>query len=309
MRRAHAAASKAVLQREMSRVVGRRGCWGSPKLWMRLAFTSAFLLTVGCPSVASAYRPFDGTDADVAKAGEFELELGPGYLAGRGMQPSLALPALVLNQGLVTGWELVVDGRNIVTRAGSGGLSASLQDTDVQLKTVLRRGSLQGANGPSIATEFGALLPTTLATDEGGFGADANLIVSHRWPALTVHLNAGAMRMRTPNYDTVSSVIVEGPSPTALRPVAEVLVEHELGGTTMVSALAGAIWVASENLALDIATRGALIDGAPAAEVRMGLTWTFSVWNTAQSAPSSSEPQTIAAYGTSARPRRPPSGG
>jgi hypothetical protein len=28
-------------------------------------------------STAHAYRPFDGTDADVAELGDFELELGP----------------------------------------------------------------------------------------------------------------------------------------------------------------------------------------------------------------------------------------
>ncbi len=39
------------------------------------------LLIVFASNDARAYRPFDGTDADVAAKGELELEIGPlGYL-------------------------------------------------------------------------------------------------------------------------------------------------------------------------------------------------------------------------------------
>jgi hypothetical protein len=64
---------------------------------------------VGWSCNASAYRPFEGTDADVAYAGDFELEAGPAYPAARHITPSLALPARVLNRGLVHG----VGGENV----------------------------------------------------------------------------------------------------------------------------------------------------------------------------------------------------
>jgi hypothetical protein len=69
----------------------------------------AVLLLTGSWSPATwAYRPFDGTDADVAEEGTFELELAPvGYVH----QPSydaLVVPSLVLNQGIDDDVELVL---------------------------------------------------------------------------------------------------------------------------------------------------------------------------------------------------------
>src|SRR5579859_7136103 len=87
---------------------------------------------------ALAYRPFDGTDADVAHPGEFELEIGPAYTVSRGLGPGLALPSIVLNQGLLAGWELVVDGRNDVSLdRAPGSPMMRVDDVDVQLKCVL----------------------------------------------------------------------------------------------------------------------------------------------------------------------------
>jgi hypothetical protein len=42
---------------------------------------------------ASAYRPFDGRDADVAEFGDFELELGPTQYYREGDRNFLAAPA------------------------------------------------------------------------------------------------------------------------------------------------------------------------------------------------------------------------
>lgn len=54
---------------------------------------------------ASAYRPFDGTDAAVAKKGEMEIELQPaGRLRDEG-GTSLIAPAWVINYGLSEDWE------------------------------------------------------------------------------------------------------------------------------------------------------------------------------------------------------------
>ena len=57
-------------------------------------------LLLGCAialiaSRADAYRPFDGTDADVAELGSFELELGPAHFYDDNGQSSLIAPATV----------------------------------------------------------------------------------------------------------------------------------------------------------------------------------------------------------------------
>jgi hypothetical protein len=50
---------------------------------------------------ARAYRPFDGTDASVAKHGDLEIELGPvGYLR-QGNERFLVAPAVIVNLGVL----------------------------------------------------------------------------------------------------------------------------------------------------------------------------------------------------------------
>ena len=79
---------------------------------MRRAVAAAIGIAVAwTPVAAHAYRPFDGTDADVAEAGEFELELGPAHFYGQGPHHYVIAPATVLNLGLVPRLELVVDAK------------------------------------------------------------------------------------------------------------------------------------------------------------------------------------------------------
>lgn len=120
---------------------------------LMVAFTAAW------PLAASAYRPFDSTDAAVAARGELEIELGPlGYEAQR-QDKSLVAPSVVLNWGITEGWKAVLEGSHLV-RLGSlnGEPRLRVEDTALSLKGVLREGSLQQKNGPSVATELSALL-------------------------------------------------------------------------------------------------------------------------------------------------------
>src|SRR5690349_22840896 len=108
-------------------------------------------------SPASAYRPFDGTDAAVADPGEMEVELQPAGVQRDGSQKTLVAPATVLNFGLPQQWEAVLEGELQTPLSPSG--PASFSAGGAFLKHVLREGSLQDKSGPSIATEFGLLLP------------------------------------------------------------------------------------------------------------------------------------------------------
>jgi hypothetical protein len=120
---------------------------------------------------------------------------------------------------------------------------------------MLREGSLQEKSGPSIATEFGVLLPGI--HDERGTGASVAGIVSQQWSWTTVHFNAAAALTREQHADIFLDVIVEGPHEWAVRPVAEFFHERDFGQFQTRSALVGAIWQEKDNLAFDFGLRGA----------------------------------------------------
>jgi len=227
---------------------------------------------------AFAYRPFDGTDGDVAEVGEFELEMGPAQFLSTSEGRYLMAPAAVLNLGVAPGFELVVDFKDFVAvQPVAGQPRMRLVDTDVLLKSILRHGTLQDQAGVSIALEAGLLLPDVGGTK--GFGAQANLITSYRWDALSLHLNTSAALTRDHQMDGFVSLIAEGPHDWALRPVGEIYTEHEVGNDATYSALAGAIWQVRDRLALDAAVRYAAQPGNDAVEVRFGITWGVALWH------------------------------
>lgn len=228
-------------------------------------------------SDAHAYRPFDGTDADVADVGEFELELGPAHLYREGEHHYLIAPATVLNLGVVPNVELVADFRGFVGFEQVADQSrVRVLDTDVLLKWILRRGVIQGESGLSVALEAGPLVPEI--GGEHAFGAQADLITSHRWSGGTLHFNEQAALSRAGHLDVFSSVILEGPNDLVVRPVAEVFVDHDFDEGTTVSALFGAIWTLSDDFTLDVGLRAAELEDEPVQELRLGFTWAVPVW-------------------------------
>ena len=83
---------------------------GERTLIGRAARWSASLVLVAAVTPTSAraeaYRPFDGTDADVAELGSFELEMGPAHWYSLAGQNHVIAPATVLNFGVLKGTEL-----------------------------------------------------------------------------------------------------------------------------------------------------------------------------------------------------------
>lgn len=222
---------------------------------------------------AHAFRPFDGTDAAVADPGEMEIELQPAggirQRTDQGYEKALFAPATVFNFGLSEGWEAVFEGQAQTPLSPTG--PTSLTGAGAFLKHVLRPGSLQDKEGPSIATEFGVLLPDS--TGENGFGASIAGIVSQRWDWGAVHFNTAAALTREHRADLFVGTIVEGPAKWTVRPVAEVFYEEEFGQAHTVSGLIGAIWQVHENLAVDVGLRYALVNGRPLEEIRAGVTF------------------------------------
>src|SRR5215469_10791782 len=239
------------------------------------AGTVVSLCALSCGSDALAYRPFEGTDAAVADPGELETEFGPAEPIRVGAQRLLTSAETVFNLGIAEGWEAVLQGQ-AVTLLSPGPMQTSLLGNEFSLKNIVRPGVLQEKDGPSIAVEFGPLLPGV--NGEPGTGASWGGIVSNRWGWLTTHFNAAAALTRTRHADAFFGTIFEGPWDWPVRPVAEVFYEREWGVAETVSGLAGAIWQVSDKLAFDIALRNARVNGHTFNELRAGVTFGLPLW-------------------------------
>lgn len=221
---------------------------------------------------AYAYRPFNSTDASVAARGEVEIECGPVGLVGATDQRFLVVPSLIVNLGVAEGWELVVEGRHfLLTQPGPGERRDTLRETALSIKGILRSGSLQERPGPSVGLEVGLLLPG-IGTDPG-IGASVLGIVSQRWSAMTLHVNGALLVTHEHTLGGFVGAIVEGPFRWAIRPVAEVALDQDVGRS--VSGLLGGIWHVRDNLSFDAGWRIARTDGADVRELRAGFTWAF----------------------------------
>jgi hypothetical protein len=223
-----------------------------------------------------AYRPFDQTDAAVAEPSVVELEIGPAQLQWTQGRTEL-VPTFIFNLGVFPGWELVVDTAASARVAGPSEPGEVAQfEAGVAIKGVIRRGSLQDGEGPSVALEPELLLPATAGPS--GFGVAAGVIVSQRWPALTLHFNLVPAWSRAHRFALLGGVILEGPEDWVVRPVAETYVEVERGApAATISGLGGLIWRVVPQVSADAALRVATESGNAAVEVRVGLTWDLSL--------------------------------
>ena len=243
-----------------------------PSLRQR-SFVAVFAagLLLDLMSEARAYRPFDGTDAAVADPREVEIEFQPAGAQWSRGQNQLIAPAVVLNYGFLENWEAVLEGQLQTPFSPSG--PTTLSASGAFLKHIIRPGSLQDQLGPSIATEFGVLLPDS--NGDSRFGASIDTIISQRWDWGTTHLNIAAELTRDQRADVFTDLIIEGPSKWVVRPVAEFFYEEEFGQAHTLSALIGAIWQVNDKLSFDVGFRHAATNGSNVNEIRAGLTVGF----------------------------------
>jgi hypothetical protein len=229
----------------------------------------------GWSEPAQALRPFDGTDAAVAGVGELELELEPLGLLRQGPERTLIAPEMVLNLGVAEGWEAVLQGQG-ETALPPSSAGVSLVESGAFLKGIIRDGVLQDKSGPSIATEFGILLPGV--NDESGFGASWLGIISYRFGPVTVHFNGGAALTRQGHGEVFLSTIIEGPYDWAIRPVAEIADDRETGIRETSSVLIGAIWQFRDHVAFDFGVREGRTNNRGLTEFRAGVTYALPLW-------------------------------
>ena len=246
---------------------------GARRLGWACAAAAAWLMA----GPVHAYRPFDSTDASVPQPGEFELELGPVGLLREREDRFLVAPKVIFNLGIVPNWEVVLEGRHLVRFGAAGAEPRSrFVDTGAFLKGVVHQGSLQGRGGPSVGVEVGALLPTV--NGDEGVGAAGLIILSHRIPSFTIHVNGVSAYTRAGEVSFGGGLIVEGPFAWPVRPVGELLAERTPGDGSAYSGLVGAIWRAGEGVHFDLAARTGRAEGVGIWEIRAGLTWFTQLW-------------------------------
>jgi hypothetical protein len=248
----------------------RRGGGGT---WYRRAL-SAGAAILASSTAALAYRPFVGTDAAVADVNETEIELQPYGTLRQDQQTNLVAPDVVYNYGFAKDWEFVFEGTRQAP-LGTTDEPANIVGVGAFLKYVAREGVLQDKAGPSIAFEFGPLLPGLHA--DQGFGASLDTIVSQRWDWGTIHGNFATTLTRDQHADIFLGAIIEGPIQWKVRPVAEFFYEEEIGRMTTMSGLVGAIWQVNDKLSFDVGYRHAWVNSKPLNEVRAGLTFGFEL--------------------------------
>jgi hypothetical protein len=218
---------------------------------------------------AAAYRPFDGTDAAVADVGELEIEFQPAGFVHTTSTTALAGPNAVFNYGFAQRWELVLQG---AAQAFPDGAGPTNVPNGAFLKYVVQPGVLQDKPGPSVATEFGALLPNVGGS---GTGFSWTGIVSQRWQWGTVHFNVATNLTPDQHPEAFVDTIIEGPNQWTVRPVMEIYADSVVSQTRTYSALVGAIWQVRDSLAFDVGVRYALVNGRPVNELRAGVTFGF----------------------------------
>jgi hypothetical protein len=244
----------------------------------RRTLRNLFLATacaLACIAVrpASAYRPFDGTDAHVAEAHLFELEASPVSYARMGSERSLIAPQVTLNYGTGSGFEFVLDGQGVMLmHPDPQGVSPRLNEVAFSLKKVLRPGVLQEKRGPSIATEESVLIPSR---GQSHAGIGAGLIVSQPLSSARTMLHFNAELARTQEQQTArfASVILEGPESWPLRPVGEISWEREGDESAVGGFLAGIIWQTRQGMTMDAAVKTVNGGEQHGLELRTGFTW------------------------------------
>jgi hypothetical protein len=244
--------------------------WG-PRSGRLAIGTIISICLLGWADPALAYRPFDGTDAAVADVGELEIEFEPAGILRSGSQNTTTGPYAIFNYGFADRWELVVQGQGHAFPPDSGPTPVS---NGVFLKYVMREGALQEKSGPSIATEFGTLLPN-FGGSGVGFGWAG--IVSQRWDWGTVHLNFATNLTPEQEGELFLDTIIEGPHKWKVRPVLELYYDNVFNHEQTYSALIGAIWQVTDKLSFDVGLRHALVNGRPVDELRAGVTFGFAL--------------------------------
>jgi hypothetical protein len=234
---------------------------------------AALLLLVATD--AWCYRPFVGTDADVARLHDLEVETGLIGLSRDSGHNVYTIPnPLVLNYGLVRHVEVV--GQFAVI--APDGQASQLSDPELAVKVVLKEGELQDQPGVSVALESSLLFSSTLP-EENRIGFEEAFMFSRKLLGLTFHLNLGGGVERSASLPFAAyGLITEFPLSKRLRFVDEINGESINTRTPDTSDLAGFLWEPYWNdVVIDAAYRRGLSAVSQTWSVQAGISIAFSL--------------------------------
>lgn len=223
------------------------------------------------PEYAFGYRPFVSTDASVVNEHKWDFEVGAFKWIHNDKQDTIITPSIRANYGIRRDWEVVGESDVQIYKEGDD-RNQEIVDPALSLKGVLHEGILQDKEGPSLAAEFGLLLPST-AEGERRTGLSGIGILSCKLLDSIFHLNAG-MELDRSNFkpNAIWGIILEYPLDGKFRMVGE------LNGTAKSqkrpdnSGLIGFIYRVGE-VDLDFGLRKGFSDEASDWELTTGVTF------------------------------------
>jgi len=245
-----------------------------PSRRLALIVCSSLALTLSA-APAYAFRPFEGTDAQVAPPRAFELE--PMGYERMGDAHLLVGPEWAMNYGFGAGSEFTFEGKRLwLTNAEPGERVGTFEDIGLAVKKVLRSGVLQEKPGPSLAMEVEAQLPTST---ERGAGLSGAIIATQGVGITTLHFNGEIARNREHEFGRAASLIVQlEPKGWKLTPAIEVSVDREGNAPTDQGVLGALLWEAAPSLTIDGAVRYSS-NAEHDVELLWGFTWKKHIKN------------------------------
>ena len=185
----------------------------------------------------------------------------------------ISIPSLIYNYGLTDTWEVIAEFDIQIYKEGDDD-NRELKDPAIFLKGVLQEGFLQDKEGPSIAAEFGVLLPSTV-NGEHTTGLEAIGIYSGKISDFVYHLNfGGELDRKDFKLNGIWGAILEYPLDDKFRVVGEINGTFQSRGLPSNSGLIGFIWELGE-IDLDFGIRRGFSSTASDWELTTGITLFF----------------------------------
>tara|TARA_R100001377_G_C3194381_1_gene111994 strand:- start:2543 stop:3313 length:771 start_codon:yes stop_codon:yes gene_type:complete len=230
-------------------------------------FIASLALFFQAPQVFAG-RPFDGTDPALVGVNEFEIKLGPLDFKRDASKLNWHTPMFGLNYGLTENWEL------------NFGVEAERADhhenrfrenaSEIGVKHLLRKGSIQGYSGLSVAMELSFEKSSEVATKTGSSLA---AIIGNQWDWGSLYLNVATERTPEQENEVFTGIIFEGNSDNRLRPVVEFTRVSSNHASPEYAGLLGFIYEPFENIAFDFAVKRTHGNEGSESVLRFGATF------------------------------------
>ena len=199
------------------------------------------LFVLAVPGAARAYL-MDAYDANAIGRGAIEAELQPlGYYHYVTLQEDehyLVTPSMLLYVGVAPRLDVIVSGRGYLLLDDIPDYPRyHSREAAVSLRWLVREGSYQDGEGPSLSLHAGLLLPNLHGGETAG-GA-LGVAATHSGDGGTVYANVFASRTPWRSWEVFVPITFEGPPDWSVRPTLETWLDWDSDYGVLVSMLGG----------------------------------------------------------------------